>query len=451
MRPRTFVLVVTLVGLVFMAAVYGADLGRGFVKDDVAWIATGVAALHQPASAFRVDSSGYFFRPLVTASFAADFALHGIASRGYGVTNLLLCLGCAGAICWLFLELGLGPVAVAAGVLAWLLNPHGIGMALLWISGRTSLLMTLCSTLSIVAFLGKQRAIGALLLLAALLAKEDAVAVPLLVVACAYAAGRLERREIALALSWMAAAVVAYAALRLRTSAMTPATAPWYYRLLTSPWAIAINGLSYVDRAGTGAALITLGAAAIYRSRPAAIPRRDRLFALAALWFVAGLAITVRVPVRSDLYAVFPSVGAALACAVAIDALRAGLPAAHAPSRDRAFAIALAALLVLIPVYQGRNARYAEPARLSARVQQALAADLATLPAGGTIVFEDAPARFATFGDAFGGMSTAAVQLFTGRPFTADIVMPPEKITPPDEAARYALVDGSLERLHRGP
>jgi hypothetical protein len=447
MRPRIFTLAVILVALIFLGATYGPDLGLGFVKDDAPWIATAVEAIHRPASTFMVDSSGYFFRPLVTASFAADYAMYGTNARGYGVSNLVLLLACLAAIAWLFRELGVSAAATAAALLAWVVNPHGISMALLWISGRTSLLMTVCSVVAIVAFLRSQRAIGALLFLAALFAKEDAVAVPVLVVACFYALGRLDRKEIALALAWMTAAAAIYFALRLRTSAMTPATAPWYYRLLTSPWAIAINGLSYLDRAGTSAAAIALASAAIYRSAPAGPPRRARLFVVAGVWFVAALAITVRIPVRSDLYALFPSVGAALACAAAIDALRAGLAPARLPSRDRAFAIVLAGLLLLVPVYRIRDARYAEPARVSARVQQALADDLATLPARGTIVFQDAPARFSTFGDAFDGMATSVVQLFTSRPFTADIVMPPETVSPADEVARYALVDGNVVRL----
>ena len=52
-------------------------------------------------------------------------------------------------------------------------------------------------------------------------------------------------------------------------------------------------------------------------------------------------------------------------------------------------------------------------------------------------MFEDSPARFSTFGDAFDGMSNSVIQLFTGRHFTADIVMPPAVSTPPDEIARY--------------
>ena len=211
MSSRTLILVAAFVGAAFVATAYGPDLGRGFVKDDFGWIRIAVDAIGQPSSLFVVDSSGFFFRPLVTASFAADYAVHGLNARGYGFTNLALCLGCVAAIVLLFGELGLGIAAVAIAALAWLLNPHAIGMALLWISGRTSLLMTLCSTFATVAFLRRHRAIGALLLLCALFAKEDAVIVPVLVVACAYAVrGRVTWRDLTRDGVWMAAAELGY-------------------------------------------------------------------------------------------------------------------------------------------------------------------------------------------------------------------------------------------------
>ncbi|HEX4348297.1 MAG TPA: hypothetical protein VHZ73_12045 [Vicinamibacterales bacterium] len=450
MRPRAFATAVLLAGALFLAAAYARDLGRGFVKDDAPWIQTAMAAIEHPSSAFMVDSSGFFFRPLVTASFAADYTVYGTSARGYGVTNFLLCVCCAGAILWMLLDVGITPAGASAAVLAWAINPHGIGMALLWISGRTSLLMTLCSTLAVVAFMRKHHAVAALLLLAALFAKEDAIAVPVIAVACALAARRGNWRAMAVGLVWMAGAVAVYLALRMRTSAMTPATAPWYYRLITSPGAIAINALSYLDRAGTSAAVIAGVALAIYGIRDAltrALGARARFFAAGALWFLAGIAITVRVPVRSDLYALFPSIGFAIACGAAIDALRSSAPASGLAWRDRMLIAAAWLLLLLVPVYWSRDTRFSEPAELSAQVQRQLATDLASLPPAGTIVFEDAPGRFSTFGDAFDGMASSVVQLFTGRHFTADIVMPPATSSAPDEVARYAIKDGRVVRL----
>jgi len=448
MSPRTLVLVTALVGAIFFAAVYLPDIGVGFVKDDAAWVATGVASLDRPASTWTVDSAGLFFRPLVALSFAADYALHGNHARGYGITNLALSIGCMAAIALVFRQLGLDPVAAAIGVLAWALNPHGIAMALLWISGRTSLLMALASTLAIAAFVARRRLTGSVLLLAALFAKEDAVAVPLIVIACAYVGGEYRRRDLWRDLVWMTAVEAVYFVLRLRTSAMMPATAPWYYRLSTSPSTIAINAAGYLDRAATGAAIVTILALAVYHRYPNLASRHyQRLLLLALVWFVAGLAVTVRIPVRSDLYAVFPSIGAALACAALVDAARRDAPADLVRRGDSRLAIVVVGLLLAVPIYRARNSRYVEPARVSAQVQRALSADLETLPAAGMIVFEDAPARFATFGDAFGGLSTSAVRLFTGRAFVADIVQAGDGGKRAGEIARYAVADGTVRRV----
>src|SRR5580693_6007083 len=113
MPSRQFQLVIAAIGAAFLAAVYLPDLGAGFVKDDCLWVVTAVGTLHRPAALFTVDSSGFFFRPLVTASFALDYMLHGVNARGYGVTNLALCIGCVAAIVMLFRELGASPSAAA--------------------------------------------------------------------------------------------------------------------------------------------------------------------------------------------------------------------------------------------------------------------------------------------------------------------------------------------------
>src|SRR5262249_9136122 len=132
---------------VFVAAVYLPDIGRGFVKDDFGWIDAGRRAAHAPAAAFVERKTG-FYRPLGELSFAAHTTLYGLAPRGYGFTNLALYVACVTAIVLLGRVLGLSPVAASLAALIWAVNPHGINMALVWISGRTSLLLTLCSVVA---------------------------------------------------------------------------------------------------------------------------------------------------------------------------------------------------------------------------------------------------------------------------------------------------------------
>ena len=292
MPSRQFQLWVAAIGAAFIAAVYIPDLGAGFVKDDSLWILTAAGALRRPASFFMVDSSGFFFRPLVTASFAFDYLLHGVSAGGYGFTNLALCLGCVAAIVILFRELGVSAAAAAIGALAWAVNPHGIGMALLWISGRTSLLMTLCSTFSILAFLRGQRALGAVLpFLGDVRQGRCRVAVLRPGIRRAYAAGRTARRDLRpwRAPRWMAAAEAVHFVLRMRTSAMTPATAP---RISPAP----VESVGHCDqrrelsdRAASGAALIACVAGIVYRTRAVLTGSARRGLAPAAIWFAAGL------------------------------------------------------------------------------------------------------------------------------------------------------------------
>jgi hypothetical protein len=69
--------------------------------------------------------------------------VNGSAPRGHGFTNLALYVGCILAVWALARALNLSmESATMAGVL-WGVNPHGINMALVWISGRTSLCLTL--------------------------------------------------------------------------------------------------------------------------------------------------------------------------------------------------------------------------------------------------------------------------------------------------------------------
>ena len=101
------------------------------------------------------------------------------------------------------------------------------------------------------------------------------------------------------------------------------------------------------------------GAMAAYRARPILGAESRRLHVIAALWFVAGLAITIRVPVRSSLYAVFPSIGPALACAVSRRVVaRPGTPTDWRPRHGVGARRSPAAG----PGLQGAQRRFVEPA-----------------------------------------------------------------------------------------
>lgn len=438
---------VAVVWMLFVAAVYFPDVGRGFVKDDFVWVQAGRTALSSFASIARPTEPG-FYRPVVGASFAADYALHGLEPRGYGITNLVLYVVCAIAVALLIREVGLSLAGAALGAFAWSINPHGINMAVLWISGRTSLLLTLWSTLAAIAFLRRHRTAGALLVLLAAMSKEEAVMLPVMIGVLLVACQPGDRRSIAADVGAMAAAIALYVTLRMQTPAFLPATAPWYYRPVTDPRLLLANALQYLDRGLTIVAALTVALAGACWARPR-FERRERILAAAAaVWFVAGYALTVFVPVRSSLYAVFPSVGAAVAFGVVVDALRRA-----APSFDRRAPVVAAIVLLFVPIYRARNARWVEPALLSRRATAAVRDDAASLPSHGTIVFEEGTASSTDFQDAFGALAGVAVRLYTSHPLDAAIAAP-DDITriprPPrsgDVVARYRLVDGRIDRV----
>ena len=71
--------------------IYLPDLGRGFVKDDYAWISK--SRVHAPADVARLFAGNVgFYRPLVSTTFAVDYAVWGLDARGYAATNLVLLL-----------------------------------------------------------------------------------------------------------------------------------------------------------------------------------------------------------------------------------------------------------------------------------------------------------------------------------------------------------------------
>jgi len=423
--------------LMVIAAVYLPDIGRGFVKDDFGWIRDARARLSDPLHALQRQPG--FFRPIVTWSFVFDYQLSGLNPRPYGFTNLALYLVCIAAIAALLRETGLAWASAAVGAFAWALNPHGINMAVVWLSGRTSLLLTAFAALSALAFLRRHRLAGSLLLFAALLSKEEATVLPFVLIVWLMSFKDEDRRALLLDVAAVSLPLLAYGVLRAQTPALMPNTAPWFYRPTADVRLLATNALEYLDRGATFFGLVALAAWAAYRPERFAI-RRPILIAGAA-WFVGGYALTIWIPVRSSLYSVFPSIGSALICAGTVDAFR-SLPSARRTG-DAWLAAALASVLAFVPVYQSRNDRWVEPARLSARTLRELEAH----PPGPNriVVLEDEPAQFASFRDAFGSFAAEAVFEAIHRPVDARIES--ASTTSDGAAARYKLTRGRIERV----
>ena len=442
---------------------YLPGLGRGFIKDDFAWIASNqVTSAGELAELFT--STADFYRPVVRLSFAADWWLFGIEPLAYGLTNLAILAAGALALRTLALALGMprGAALLAAGL--WAFNFHGVDMSLLWISGRTSLLATLFALLAARSFVvGRPRAAAGWALLA-MLSKEDAVLLPFVLLAwgglwqanASGLGGRASSRfhpGRALRSSWpLFVSLALYLAARTAAGAMTPLDAPAAYRFVLSPGPVVLNALSYLDRGATLAAsfVLLLAAAAWIVPRPSAEQRRWVLLGL--IWMLGGYALAVLLPVRSSLYAVGPAAGASLAGAALMTALWDGGGRA---ARCRAVLAGAFALAIAVPIHWARLDEWVDSARLSTHVLDRLAPVVATLPPEGVIRLDDDRGRRINLDAAFGTLVETAVLVRTGRRQPVWIEPPPidwrlAGLVPPrqeDVAVRFALRDDELVRL----
>lgn len=434
-----FLTIVAAAWLLFVAAVYLPDLGRGFVRDDFGWIEAGRTALTQPRRALLPQTPG-FYRPLVTFTFALDYLAYGVTPRGYGFSNLALYVACVAAVWLLARSARVSIVGATVAAFAWAVNPHGINMAVVWISGRTELCLTLFALLAATALLRRRYVLMAVLLTAALASKEEAFVLPAILFAWHSLVGGRDgdgrTRDRLKVAAGLALATLAVLATRWQTAAFTPASAPPFYRFTFAPETVFRNAVEYADRGATIAAIVVLLAFAVLRGPVRLGSDRIRLLAACAIWFAGGFALTVFLPVRSSLYAVFPSVGAALACGVVVESMSEHTAARRADALPLAVALAVA-LLALVPTYRLRNDRWVEPARLSERALRTIGADAASSPQVMVIILRDANDPMASFASAFGTFASEAVRLRTGRNLQTWIEPPPPDwraagLVPPD-------------------
>ena len=165
--------------------IYVPDIGHGLVRDDFGWIRHSRLGDGRSVADLLQANVG-FYRPLVMVSFAIDYAIWGVRPVGYALTNLVLAVGNAALIFVLARRLTLPPAAALVSAAVWLLNFHGINVSLLWLSGRTALMVTLCALLAAIQFASRRRAAATVCALMAMLCKEEAVVLPALFTAVAF-------------------------------------------------------------------------------------------------------------------------------------------------------------------------------------------------------------------------------------------------------------------------
>lgn len=401
-------------------AIYLPDIGQGFIQDDFRWIVESrVQDAWDVVALFGQDNG--FYRPLVAMTFAADYALWATNAFGYALTNLAFCLAAAYLLFGLARRLGLTVDAALMTVGVWLFNFHAVNMALLWLSGRTALLLSLFSVAAAVLFMGGRFVLSGLACLAAMLSKEEAVALPALLSAFHWL-GRPRtggNRAVLTRVTPLWLALAGYLLLRLQSSAFWPTNAPPYYALSFAPGVVGRNIVEYADRAGIVAVAVILALVSVARLRWSDVgPDERRVLELAGIWIVSTYAITVLLPVRSSLYALLPSIGSALTAGAV----------AHVASRKRPevfarVAVALVvAVIALVPLYRSRNARWVQAAALSERVMTTLRAAAAAHGRGGHVVLIDTPDERFNLDSAFGALLPEAVRLHVGGGWTGEVV-----------------------------
>jgi hypothetical protein len=429
---------------------YLPSVGRGFIADDFGWIS--FSRIDSAGAAWKliVDGAPGFYRPIVALSFGLNERLFGMSPAGYAMTNFALAFAIVAGTAWLGTALGLPPVAGIFGAGLWILNFHGISTALIWISGRTSLLTTLFAVLAATAVVRRRPLWAGWLTLASLMSKEEPVMLPVVLASWLM----IDRQPFAdiLRQTWPSfAALAAYLALRARTDAFTTATAPSFYRLSASPDVLLPNAVSYLDRSMTfTAAVLVIGVLAFARTRMPPLQTEWRAAAKGAVWLVLGFAVTIMIPVRSSLYVVFPTIGSALVGMAAGSWLWRSIP----ESRRRPAVVAVLVLpLLLLPIHWLRHQTTKQQAILSSQVLERVRSAVRESPgAARIVVLDDEPGRV-TAASAFGAALPTAVELVAGKPVPIELVAPAQArsdehyLRDPDTIV--VRVDSGMARLLR--
>jgi len=377
---------------------YAPDAGHGFISDDFRWLRSAKQFVDAPSPGALLDTTG-FFRPLITLSFAVQWPLFGLNAAGYGLTNLLLVFLCAMLIDRICRAQQLPAPAALVAAFAWMFNFHGINIAVLWISGRTSLLLTCFALLAAWNTLNRRRWRAAVWCGAALFCKEEALALPFILIAW-----------VGIRAAWPSLlGLPPYVVLRAGSDAFWPQNAPDYYRFVTDAGLIATNAAHYVDRACTVFVVVGFVVMIVARTPLRFDAGRRAQIMRGLIWLAGGYALTLWIPVRSSLYAVFPSAGAAIMLAALLDGSFSRMEARLV----RRVGIALVLLSFLaIPILRARNVRWVELADLSRQVMHDLAPHASALQTGVPLWIVDDTSTRANVGNAFAAHLSDAVQLF---------------------------------------
>jgi hypothetical protein len=275
----------------------------------------------------------------------------------------------------------------------------------------------------------RRDAIAWVLCAVAMLSKEEGIVLPFLLLAAAVARSRIaDEHRTPREWVWLGVTAAlmtgAYLALRHHSGAFTPGTAPPFYQLRVTWARFAANARPYADRSASCAIAVLILFVVV-----SGFPRRwtrstkGTLVAFGVMWWLAGFSITVFLPVRSSLYACFPSVGVVLAAAAVATAVWQDLTESQ---KTRAvLAGVLLAWIVLLPVNRTRSRLLVAQAELSTTTIEALTRVAAARGADTKVVIKDDRSLRPSLDSTFGVGLQTAVDLMVAPHLTVQLDPPP--------------------------
>jgi hypothetical protein len=305
----------------------------GLLTDDFAHL-TRQLTYPSLATLLVTPDTFHFYRPIPQASLWLDLTVFGVNPTAFRLTNLVLHVGVV--LCTFVLgQKILGRIRPAfLASLAFALTPKAHPIAVLWISARPELLMSLFSLLAIISWHEWQQANQARWFVAAwmfyamaLLSKETAVLVPVLFL-FAPSRSRLTAGQ------WngffvMTATAAAIFALRGYIGAFMPTTLDPHYGLMRPAARWARNIENYVPRSVPSPlgmlALVALPIAFIHRRDWPLIRWKGHELRVqliyAIVWFTVFMIPVLPIPARSELYLYLPGFGLCLLAGSIVDAV----------------------------------------------------------------------------------------------------------------------------------
>lgn len=352
----------------------------GWVNDDFVHIGRlSTASIHDVLA--HSDPFG-FFRPVAHLTLLAEGRVFGFTPAGFRVTNVLIHV----VVCLLVLRIArrlLAPRAAVLSTVAFVLTPKAHTVAVLWASARPELLMSVFSLLAILSWLRWEGGDARWLLLTAacyvtaLLAKETAALLPVLLLFTGTEQSRLVTKHRLVAVAAITLSALIPLSLRIAAGGLMPDVGHQHYSFDLSLWRFFRSFEVYLPRAlpSSVALLLLVGLPGLVHWRAVrevvTRPYTKRLVLYALLWFLIFLLPVFPIPARSELYLYLPGAGWCLLAGYLVD----GLISVVQPRARLVASLAVIYVASLLGYQISRNLHAGEVQRFTSAFVQAIGDD----------------------------------------------------------------------------